>query len=292
MGSYTVILRRTPDHEDLVTVTDSEVLSRMVARWVGQGGKASSANSADADILEYILAKLGARIVAKSRTFLVKVKTHRGEPLNERADDLTEADREMEKEGENSRWQERTTRVVYSYYDRHLVQWKKGTWTKTIRHAVRRGEVESLMEERLQIGANKWRKGLFEERSKDTDGDQQMQDQNDWLRDNTITWKTRRRLLQTNTGVFPCESRLKKWGKHPDGICELCKRYREMGLKLLGGRPARDTTGRGRCAGTGNLSRRGPRSHWGNLCRNTSHHSHSTHGRVWSRPRTTMRSGR
>ena len=98
MGSYTVILRRTPDNEDLVTATDREVLCRVVGRWVGQGGKASLANTADADILEYILAKLAARIEAKSRTFLVKVKTHRGEPLNEGADDLTEADRAMENE--------------------------------------------------------------------------------------------------------------------------------------------------------------------------------------------------
>ena len=42
-----------------------------------------------------------ARIAAKSRTFLVKVKAYRGEPLNEGADDLAEADRAMEKEGEN-----------------------------------------------------------------------------------------------------------------------------------------------------------------------------------------------
>ena len=157
--------------------------------------------------------------------------------------------------------------------------------------------------ERLQTGANKWRKGLFEERSEDTDGEQSMSDQSwrsdapakwdmiasgkwmqkaawnrwvttmvrdqphktpitstwtadfltregqgrkavgDWLRDKTISWKARRRLLQTNAGVFPCEAHLQKWGKHPDGICELCKRCREMGLKLLGGRPARDTTG-------------------------------------------------
>ena len=114
------------------------------------------------------MAKLAARIEAKSRTFLVKVKAHRGEPLNEGADDLAETGRELEKEGENSRWQERTTRVVYSYYDRHLVQWKKGTWTKTILNTVRRGVSESLMEERLKTGANKWRKGLFEERSEDT----------------------------------------------------------------------------------------------------------------------------
>jgi ribonuclease HI len=103
-GKYAAILRRTPDHEDLVMATDSEVLCRVVGRWVGQGGKASLANTADVDILEYILAKLAERIEAKSRTFLIKVKAHRGEPLNEGADDLTEAGREMEKEGENSRW--------------------------------------------------------------------------------------------------------------------------------------------------------------------------------------------
>jgi hypothetical protein len=124
------------------------------------------------------------------------------------------------------------------------------------------------MKERLQIGANKWRKGLFEERSVDTDGDQQMRDQphkspitstwtvdfltregeghkaiGDWLRDKVVPWKARRRFLQTNPGVFPCEARLQRWGKHPDGICEQCKRCRELGLKLLGGRPARGTTG-------------------------------------------------
>jgi hypothetical protein len=52
-----------------------------------------------------------------------------------------------------------------------------------------------------------------------------------------------RSLPHGNTCVFPCEARLQKWGKHPDGICELCKRCRETGLKLLGGRPSHGTTG-------------------------------------------------
>ena len=65
----------------------------------------------------------------------------------------------------------------------------------------------------------------------------------DGLRDKTIVWKTHRRILQTNTDTFPCEPRLQKWGKHPDGICGLWKCNREMGLKFLGGNPARDTTG-------------------------------------------------
>ncbi len=103
MGVYAVILRRTSDNEDLVMATDSEVLCRVVDRWVGQGGKASLVNTADADVLEYIWTKLTARIAAGSRTFLIKVKVHRGEPLNEGSDDLPETDREIEKEGENSR---------------------------------------------------------------------------------------------------------------------------------------------------------------------------------------------
>ena len=94
---------------------------------MGQGGKASLANTADADILEYILAKLAARIATKARTFLVKVKAHRGEPLNEGADDLAEVGRTLEREGENYRWKERTTRLVYTYYDRNSCQWGKCT---------------------------------------------------------------------------------------------------------------------------------------------------------------------
>ena len=31
MGAYAAILRRTPDHEDLLTVTDNEVLCRLVS---------------------------------------------------------------------------------------------------------------------------------------------------------------------------------------------------------------------------------------------------------------------
>ena len=149
MGTYTVILRHTPDHEDLITTTDSELFCRLVDRWVGQGGKDSLPNTSDDDIVEYILAKTTSRTVIKSRTFLVKVKTHGGDPLNEGSDDLAEVGHTLEREGENYRWKQRTTRLVFSYYDKNLNQWEKDTWSRTIRNAVRRGVSESLLEERL-----------------------------------------------------------------------------------------------------------------------------------------------
>jgi hypothetical protein len=74
----------------LVTSTDSEVLCRLVRRWIGQGDKASLTNTSDVDILEFIIGKLWARILANARPFLVKIKTHRDEPLNEKTDDLAD----------------------------------------------------------------------------------------------------------------------------------------------------------------------------------------------------------
>jgi ribonuclease HI len=298
LGGYTVILKRTPDTQDLVTVTDSEVLYRLVRRWIGQGGKVSLSNTADADILEFIIGKLRTRIAANARTFLVKIKTHRGEPLNERTDDLADEGKTLAKAGDSYQWTNRTTRLVYSYYDRTTHQWKKDTWNKTIRNTTRRGVAESLMEDQLQKGADKWRTELFKPRHEFWEGEQiepvgpsekwetvasgqwiqkaswnrmvtrTMREQShttpvtttwtvdfltregegrkamgDWLHDKLIPWKTCRCLLQTILGTFPCESRLQKWGKNSDRICGLCTRYRKMGLGLLGGKPARGSTG-------------------------------------------------
>ncbi len=80
----------------------------------------------------------------------MKIKAHRDEPLNERADDLADEGKTLAKVGDSCQWTNRTTRLVYSYYDRAAHQWKKDTWSKTIRNAARRGVTESLMEDRLQ----------------------------------------------------------------------------------------------------------------------------------------------
>ncbi len=67
----------------------------------GQGGKASLANTSDADILEFIVGKLRSRIAANAKTFLVKIKAHRGEPLNERVDDLADEGKTLVKAGDS-----------------------------------------------------------------------------------------------------------------------------------------------------------------------------------------------
>jgi len=154
----------------------------------------------------------------------VKIKVYRGEPLNEKEDDLADEGKTLTKTGDIYQWTDRMTRLVYLYYDRADHQCKKVTWSKTIRNAERRGVTEFLMEERLKRGSDKWRTELFKPRLELWEGEkiepvgstekwetvasvQWIQKEvwnrkgrkamGDWLHDKLIPWKTRRRLLQT-----------------------------------------------------------------------------------------------
>jgi ribonuclease HI len=64
-------------------------------KWVGQGGKVTLATTTEADILREIVCLLTQRVRAGRATFLIKVKSNRGEPINERADTLAEKGREI-----------------------------------------------------------------------------------------------------------------------------------------------------------------------------------------------------
>ena len=54
----------------------------------GEGGKATLATAPNADITRDVLCTLKTRIDVDGSTFLVKVKSHIGEPIKEQADDL------------------------------------------------------------------------------------------------------------------------------------------------------------------------------------------------------------
>jgi hypothetical protein len=60
---------------------------------INPGLKATLATAPDADILREIICLLTQRVRAGRATFLIKVKSHRGEPINERADTLAEEGR-------------------------------------------------------------------------------------------------------------------------------------------------------------------------------------------------------
>jgi ribonuclease HI len=86
-------LEAHPDNENLLYLTDSETTLQDINKWIGGGAKLSLAKTADADVLKAIIVKLQQRVEAKAATLLIKVKSHRGCPLNEEADIRTEIGR-------------------------------------------------------------------------------------------------------------------------------------------------------------------------------------------------------
>jgi len=65
-------------------------LLKAVNWWIGEGGKATSVGTPDADILAAAIEILRKRIAAGTAIFLVKVKAHRREPANEGANILAD----------------------------------------------------------------------------------------------------------------------------------------------------------------------------------------------------------
>ena len=111
LGGVVLARQSTALSEDDLLLCDNEAVLRVIKKWVGQGGKAKLAAAPDADILREIVCLLTQRVRAGRATFLIKVKSHRGEPINERADTLAEEGREIS--DDDKRWDDRTDRMTF-----------------------------------------------------------------------------------------------------------------------------------------------------------------------------------
>ena len=73
--------------------------------------KLNPSKSPDANVLKDIILKLQKRVEAGTTTLLIKVKAHRGDPLNEEVGIRAELDRL--KEHKETIWNDSTDRTVY-----------------------------------------------------------------------------------------------------------------------------------------------------------------------------------
>ena len=129
------------DHENLLYLTDSEATLQVINRWIGGGAKLNLARSSDGDVLKVIIIKLQKRVKAGAATLLlIKVKVHRGDPLNEETDIRAEMGR-LKEESEKT-WSTQTDRTIYQWSEPSKT--RKGTlitktsaWTHTIRNRMR-----------------------------------------------------------------------------------------------------------------------------------------------------------
>ena len=101
------------DRTNLLYLTDSEATLQAIHKWIGGGAKLNLSRSPDADVLKVIILKLEQRGQAGATTLLIKVKAHRGDPLNEEADIRAEMGRL--KEYKETIWNDSSDRTVYEW---------------------------------------------------------------------------------------------------------------------------------------------------------------------------------
>jgi hypothetical protein len=91
------------------------------------------ATAPDADILQETVCLLTQRMRAGRATFLIKVKVrqHRGEPINERTDTLAEVGRQIS--DDNKRWDDRTDRMSFEVQKGNTTV--RSVWTNSVRNA-------------------------------------------------------------------------------------------------------------------------------------------------------------
>ena len=112
--------------------------------------------SANPDILRMIIERVRMRITHGTATFLCKVKSHRGEPLNEAADDLADLGRTID--SEQAVWTTRSNRMVFSWTDGQG-NTRTSTWNQGMRNGVHLGGGRHRFEARLQQGVRNWLQG-------------------------------------------------------------------------------------------------------------------------------------
>jgi hypothetical protein len=122
----------TRDRSAVLVTLDKE------SRWVWRGPRTTLAGDANANIMKKIIECVRERVLRGARTFMVKVKAHRGEPLNERAD--TPAERARQFPEERRQWTNRTPRMTYEWHDKDVK--RVSTWSKAVRNAMLKGGAE------------------------------------------------------------------------------------------------------------------------------------------------------
>ena len=145
-------LRQVDEAEDILYLCDNESVLTEVNGWIGEGGKATLATAPNADIMREVLCSLRMRITAGSATFLIKVKSHRGEPINEQADDM--ADEGRQEEDDASTWTTRTGRMVFKKAGEH--SGKNSVWTKGVRNMIRSQASEAVLNRVWAKAAERW----------------------------------------------------------------------------------------------------------------------------------------
>ena len=82
----------------------------------------------------------------------MKVKSHRGEPINERADTLAEEGREIS--DDDKRWDDRTDRMMFEVRKGNMTA--RSVWTNSVRNAFRKQAGWAKLQATRAAAAKHW----------------------------------------------------------------------------------------------------------------------------------------
>jgi hypothetical protein len=72
-------LQAAPVESDLLYLCESEAALNKMSQWIGSDPRTTLAGDANADIMMTIIGCVRERVLRGARTFMVKIKAHRGE---------------------------------------------------------------------------------------------------------------------------------------------------------------------------------------------------------------------
>jgi len=101
--------KRHQDRKPVILLSDSACLLSSSQKWTGEGKSPSMHGNPDADIMRDIVQLLREIIEQGLFTIFIKIKAHRGDPLNEQADRWADEGRQSD----NIRWSLPSNRPIF-----------------------------------------------------------------------------------------------------------------------------------------------------------------------------------
>jgi len=199
--------KRTQDRKPIILLSDSACFLSSSQKWIREGKSLSMHGNPDADIMRDIVQLLHERIEQGLLTIFIKIKAHRGDPLNELADRWADEGRQSE----NIRWSLPTNRPIFYWTD------------NGIRHRSRMNPmVKKIIEFQVSQQQLKIRSGSTAKFLTREDSSRDLQGK--FHKDRSVWIRVRRRVLQCPSYQFLCALQLKQWGILNEVKCRLCQK--------------------------------------------------------------------
>ena len=212
-------LEGCPTEEDLNILTDSLSSMRLLMGMQRRDLPLSLHRHSVRQLLLHVVKLINKRAEAGRSTRFIKVRAHRGEPLNEAADALAAA--AAESDPARSVAMDLDPEAVYFLFKEAWVEWDARVREDLVQRAAERCVTRTLKPKRGRAGEEASPPTLPLTASWLLRSNQGRSTLGKVLAEMKIS-TAKKQVLQSIAGAFPCNAVLHKWGIVPSAACALC----------------------------------------------------------------------